>query len=327
MSASDQFGPISGRGLQWLIWMSLLSGSAYLCVSLWGGWRDVVRAFGLVGSTGATIALLLSLVNYGLRFVRWQYYLRLLGYNISFAESLCIYIAGFALTIAPGKAGEAIRSVFLKRRGMGYRPSLAAFFAERFSDLIAVLVLASIGVWQYPEAQPVVLTISVFLLITLLLFHQRRLIDRMHEAARVKLPQRLSPAIDAFSDILRHSGQCLRPTAVLLGIVLGVVSWGSEGVAFHFILQWMDIDLDWRIALFIYTFSMLVGAISFLPGGLGGAEITMIGFLLLNDVSQPNAVAATVITRLATLWFAVVLGMIALAFLRRHYHFKPIPGR
>jgi uncharacterized protein (TIRG00374 family) len=317
MSVSDHFHLISGRRLQWLIWISLLSGLAYLCVSLWGGWRDVVRAFDLVGLTGAAIALLLSLINYGLRFVRWQYYLRLLGHNISFTENLRIYIAGFALTIVPGKAGEAIRSVFLKRHGMGYRPSLAAFFTERFSDLIAILALAAIGIWQYREAQPVVLAMSVFLLIVLLLLYQRRLIDRLHGTARIKLPQRLAPTIDAFADILGHSRQCLRPLAMLLGIVLGVVSWGSEGVAFHFILQWMDADLDWRIAIFIYAFSMLIGAISFLPGGLGGAEATMIGFLLLNGVSAPNAVAATVITRLATLWFAVLLGMIALAFLKR----------
>lgn len=317
MSVSDHIHFISGRRLQWLIWISLLSGLAYLCVSLWGGWRDVVRAFDLVGLIGPAIALLLSLINYGLRFVRWQYYLRLLGYKISFGENLRIYIAGFALTIVPGKAGEMIRSVFLKRHGMGYRPSLAAFFTERFSDLIAILALAAIGIWQYQEAQPVVLAISVFLLIVLLLLHQKRLIDRLQDVVRVKLPQRVAPAIDAFADILRHSGLCLRPFAMLLGIVLGVISWGSEGIAFHFILQWMDADLDWRIAIFIYAFSMLVGAISFLPGGLGGAEATMIGFLLLNNVSPSNAVAATVITRLVTLWFAVILGMMSLAFLKK----------
>ena len=34
-------------------------------------------------------------------------------------------------------------------------------------------------------------------------------------------------------------------------------------------------------------------------------------------VDEPTAVAATILTRLATLWLAVVLGVIALAVLRR----------
>ncbi|MDX8386197.1 MAG: lysylphosphatidylglycerol synthase domain-containing protein, partial [Gallionella sp.] len=58
--------------------------------------------------------------------------------------------------------------------------------------------------------------------------------------------------------------------------------------------------------------SMMVGALSFLPGGLGGAEATMVALLILNDVAQPQAVAATVLIRLATLWFAVGLGVVAL---------------
>jgi len=57
---------------------------------------------------------------------------------------------------------------------------------------------------------------------------------------------------------------------------------------------------------------MLVGALSFLPGGLGGAEATMVALLILNHVDQPQSVAATILIRLATLWFAVVLGVIAL---------------
>jgi len=298
----------------------LLSGLAYLGVSLWGGWADVVQAMGQVGVAGACIALLLSLLNYGLRFVRWQYYLSLLGHRIALLESLRIYIAGFALTIVPGKAGEAIRSVFLKQHGMGYRPSLAAFFSERLSDLVSVLALAGIGVWQYREAQPVVLILAVILAAVLLLLHQQKLIEGIQGFATSKLPQRIAPMLNALADILMHSCKCMQPKAMFIGIVLGAVSWGAEGIAFHFILQWMNVDLDWQTAVFVYAFSMLVGAISFLPGGLGGAEATMIGLLLLNGVSQPTAVAATVLTRLATLWFAVLLGMGALIRVSRRLH-------
>jgi uncharacterized protein (TIRG00374 family) len=62
---------------------------------------------------------------------------------------------------------------------------------------------------------------------------------------------------------------------------------------------------------------MLVGALSFLPGGLGGTEASMVALLMLNNVAQSQAVAATVLIRLATLWFAVALGVIALSMAER----------
>lgn len=303
---------LSDRRLKWLIWISLLSALSYLGGALWGGWRDVTLAFGQVGLAGAVVALLLSLANYGLRFARWQYFLHLLGHHVPVGESLRIYIAGFSLTIVPGKAGEAIRSVFLKAHGMGYRPSLAAFFSERLSDLFSVLALAAIGVWQHAQAQPVILALAVLLAAIVILLYQRRFILGLRARCVSRMPPRLAPMLDAITDILLHSNKCQRPWAMLAGIMLGVIAWGGEGIAFYLILDWMGASVDWQTALFIYAFSMLVGAISFLPGGLGGAEATMIGFLLLNDVSQAQAVAATIITRLATLWFAVLLGMVAM---------------
>jgi uncharacterized membrane protein YbhN (UPF0104 family) len=43
----------------------------------------------------------------------------------------------------------------------------------------------------------------------------------------------------------------------------------------------------------------------------------MVALLILNNVAQPQAVAATVLIRLATLWFAVGLGVIALSMSER----------
>jgi uncharacterized membrane protein YbhN (UPF0104 family) len=49
------------------------------------------------------------------------------------------------------------------------------------------------------------------------------------------------------------------------------------------------------------------------PGGLGGTEAVMIGVLLWQQVPMELAVAATLLIRMTTLWFAVVIGMGMLA--------------
>jgi uncharacterized protein (TIRG00374 family) len=50
-----------------------------------------------------------------------------------------------------------------------------------------------------------------------------------------------------------------------------------------------------------------------MPGGLGGSEATMVLLLKACGVPLPMAVSATLVIRVATLWFAVLLGIIALS--------------
>ena len=100
------------------------------------------------------------LLGYGLRFLRWQVYLNALRHPLPWRPSLKIYLAGFALTTTPGKAGEALRGVLLKRWDVPYAHSFAALFSERLADLpsIAQAVLERIardaGVEPLPEVKP-----------------------------------------------------------------------------------------------------------------------------------------------------------------------------
>jgi uncharacterized protein (TIRG00374 family) len=303
---------LSGWRFRALLLIVLLSAVGYLVFSIWGGWQEVVAAFIRVGFIGTAIALALSLVNYGMRFVRWQKFLALMGHRVYAPESLRIYVAGFGLTILPGKAGEAIRSVFLKKHGVSYPESLAAFFSEHLSNLISMLFLVAIGLWVYPPAKPLVVILAALIATGLIVLQQRRLLQALKDVAQRRLPVRAAHFVAAAIEIVLHSGRCFSLPMLLYGIALGLVAWGAEGMAFYYIMHVLGSDLSIPTALFIYAFSMLVGALSFLPGGLGGAEATMVALLMLNNIPQPQAVAATVLIRLATLWFAVALGVFAL---------------
>jgi uncharacterized protein (TIRG00374 family) len=317
MKNSHTHGILSGWRFRAMLLIVLLSAIGYLVFSLWGGWREVVAAMVRVGFIGTAIALALSLVNYGLRFLRWQKYLALLGHRVHAPESLRIYIAGFGLTILPGKAGEAIRSVFLKNHGVSYPESLAAFFSEHFSNLISMLLLVAIGLWMYTPAKPLVVILAALILAVLVVLQQTKWLQALRSIARNKLPARPAHLVGSGIEIVLHSGRCFRLPMLVYGIALGLVAWGAEGMAFYYIMHVLGSELTPQTALFIYAFSMLVGALSFLPGGLGGAEATMVALLMLNHVAQPQAVAATVLIRLATLWFAVALGIFALLLSER----------
>jgi uncharacterized protein (TIRG00374 family) len=316
MSTLQSHSHLGGWRFRALLLSVLLATIGYLGFSLWGGWEDVMAAFVLIGWTGTCIALALSLLNYGLRFVRWQIYLQQLGHSVPILPSLRIYLSGFALTTTPGKAGELFRCLLLKQRDVSYPASFAAFISERLSDLVAIILLTLLGMTFYPESQALVFFGAACVAGLIVLISSQSLQARLYRAVKIRTG-RLADAFKAAIHMLAEARRCHSLGVLLFATCISLVAWGAEGLAFYWVLMWLNVDVPFTYALFVYALSMLAGALSFMPGGLGGAEATMITLLLLHGMAMPEAVAATVFIRLATLWFAVFLGLIALFYSRK----------
>ncbi len=289
-----------------------LAALGYLGLSLWAGWREVLAAVVQVGPLMLIGLLLLSLTNYLLRFLRWGRYLALLDAPVAWRINLEVYFSGFALTTSPGKLGEMLRSVLLKAHGVPAPVSVAAFFAERFSDLLSILVLTAVGLWAYAPARPVVGLALAGVIAALLLVQWTRLISAIERRAAVRT-QRWARLIVHLCEVILHFRRCFGLAALGLGLFIGVAAWFAEGFGFWWLLGALGNPLPLPAAVFIYAFAMLVGGLSFLPGGLGSSEAVMIALLVGKGFPAAAAVTATLICRLATLWFAVGLGAVFLA--------------
>lgn len=303
---------ISGQRFKILIVTVLLSVLGYFLFSLWGGWDNVVAAVSQVGPTGIAIALCLSLVNYGLRFLRWQYFLSVLGHHVPMPASLRIYMSGFSLTTTPGKTGEAIRSIFLKDYGVPFRQTFGAFFAERLSDLLSVTILASAGLWIYPNTRPVLLLVIAMIGFIFFAVQRHSWLRWIEKIAKKLLPERFAHVVEFVLESIYSFRSCFTAKVLGTSLCFGVTAWVAEAAALYIILQLLGQDVSLLTAIFIYGFSLVIGGITLLPGGLGGAEITMLQLLIINNVPAPIAVAVTIVIRLTTLWFSVFLGFIAL---------------
>jgi len=285
----------------------------YIGFSIFVGWRGVVAAFAQVGVTVVLAALALAFLNYALRLARWRLYL---GHPVSLRSSIAIYFAGFAFTATPGKAGELLRGVFLRHEGAPFVTSTAAFLSERLGDLIGVLLIALPGALVYPSGGLIVGAGVAMIAVVVLGLSQKRLLV-WGLAACERASGRLVAQIGGLLKLFLEARRCHEPRALIAGLVLSLAAWSAEAYAFHLVLAAMGVDIGLGFSMSIYALSMLAGAVSFLPGGIGGAEAVMTGLLLMSGATETKAVAATVIIRLATLWFAVALGALALVVERR----------
>ena len=306
----DKSAPLSPRVVRLTAWTIALAAAGYLGLSLWAGWREVVAAFIRAGAVVVVGMLALSLVNYLLRFARWQHYLSLLGHRVPWGPSARIYFAGFALTTTPGKMGELLRGVMLKPLGVPLIESTAAFFSERAADLLAILLLCAAVFWLYPNGAPLVAGALLFVVAAIVAVQWTGWIHAIDAWANARGGR--WTALAKLCELVLGFRTCFRWTTLSWALVLGVVAWGAEALAFHWLLLALGHPLPLALSVFIYAFAMLVGGLSFLPGGLGGSEAVMVALLIANGLPEPLAVSATILCRLATLWFAVALGAIFL---------------
>ncbi len=125
--------------------------------------------------------------------------------------------------------------------------------------------------------------------------------------------------------LLRASSRLLRPRLLLPGLALGLVSWSAEGLGLHLICQGLSIDVPPMTAIGVFAIAGLAGAAAFfMPGGIGGMELVMIALLTTLGAPASGAIVATLICRVATLWFAVIVGFVA-ATLLEFLSLRPAP--
>ncbi len=262
------------------------------------------------------LAIAATLTNYLLRFARWHYYLDVIGVkDVPRRDSLMIFLSGFSLTMTPGKLGEVLKSFLLKSRyGTPVSYSASIVVAERLTDVLGMVILAAAGLAVYPLGIGALVVVLVVTAIFVVLVQQRALAERLLDLlARV-------PVIGRFAHLARNLYESaylmLRAKPLLIAIALATAAWFGECVAFFIVLLGIGQSPTLLLLLqatFIYAAASLFGAVSMLPGGLGATEGGMA--LLLQQIvaiAREEAVASTLIVRLCTLWFAVLLGVIAL---------------
>lgn len=264
----------------------------------------------------------LTLLNYLVRFVKWGYYLRLIGApTIARGPSMLIFFAGLAMTITPGKVGEWLKSYLLRQRyGIPFSVSAPIVVAERLTDGLAMLLLALGGLLAYGLGRELLLLVALAAL-ALVAFTQMRAMPLALLEMGERLPL-LRGRVEPLRAFYESSYRLFRLGPLLLAIAMGLISWGSECVAFYLVLVGLGIPASPELLLqsaFVLAVATLAGSASMLPGGLAVAEGSLAGLLLLLAVtSEPAlAAAATLLIRFGTLWFGVAVGALALFILGR----------
>lgn len=269
-----------------------------------------------VGSLLASIELiwlpfivLSVLSNYLLRFVKWCYLLRVVGVKVPFWQNMWIFFSAFTMVLSPGKIGELVKSFLLRERfAIPVTKTAPVVMAERLTDLLGLMALCLIGFSQFAFGGKTLLIVAALLFCGILMLSNPgfwKLVDhflaKFARFAKFRRPIKIiqESTMDLFSI-----------KSLLLTTPLSAISWAGEGFALYLIFRSMGLDMPalFAISIFAHAFSSIVGALSFLPGGLLVTEGAMGMFFVYVSIPEAQAISATFLIRAVTLWFAVLLG-------------------
>jgi uncharacterized protein (TIRG00374 family) len=280
------------------------------------GWRETLASIRQVAAWQVAVLLALSLLNYALRTLRWRVFTTALRLGTSIRQDLRHYMAGFAMTVTPGRIGELVRLRWIGREtGHGLDRTAPLMLMDRASDLAAIALLLALALGLGTGGRGTggrgidgAIAAAVLALAAALVLTRPALLERGAE-----LGWRLTGIRPRLFARLRRAGAALRPfsqpSVLVPAIALGMVGWFAEGWSLHLLLGWMGHDIGLWPAVAVFVFATLTGGATGMPGGLGGAEAAMVALLSLQGVPLDISIPATAIIRLTTLWFAILIGM------------------
>lgn len=301
-----------------IVWGVILGAVVYAGIALFSDARQLLDLLAGFPLTVMAAALGLSVLNYGFRFIKWHAYLGRLGFHIPVGSSLNVFLAGMVMSVTPGKVGEVLKSLLLKERhGLPVAKTAPVVFAERVTDLLGLFVIAGVGITTFDYGRWA-FGVSLAMVVALILVLNRpSLVSALLDMCdKLPLVGRFRPKLEeAYASTRRLLGWKILSWTTLVS----VIGWSMEALAFWLILNALGAEnAGLELAAFVFSMTTILGAVSFLPGGLGVTEGSMIGVLLVMSVftNEASAAAATYLIRFATLWFGVLVGFVALIWFR-----------
>lgn len=285
----------------------------YVGLILFSDFEEIKSGFQEVNLEYYPVIFLLSLSVYFLMGIRYHIFLKKIGVKTSLKQTMLISFAGQAMFGTFGRAGTVIKSYILKKK-FGYAISKTGpiIIIEQLLDLLASIVILLISLIWFDFFEVYVVTGIGIALVTLfyLLVRHKVIFELLKRIfLKIKYFQNFVKNIDE----ARESLFKLISTEIMLKTIsISILIKVFQMTIVFLIFESLGLNIELLLSGLIYFASMLAGTFVLLPGGIVVTDSSMLGLLLKNGVDVSTSSIAVIIVRFVTLWFTVIIGLVAL---------------
>ena len=293
-----------------IIWIVLGSLFFYVVLILFSDASKISYHFFHIRIELIFLIFLFGILSHIIKSFRQKDFLQMIDEKIPFKQNLIIYLAGLSFITTPGGIGTFIKSKYLKHKfGIPNNKSISVIFLERYHDLLATttIILISFSIsFSWISATLVIISSFLLILVYLLICNMKTFSFIHDKLLKIKFIAK------RFSEVgLNESFFILtRPKAMTKGWLISIGGWSLDSLAVYIGFLAFNVDLGYLLTSQIYFTSLGYGILSLIPGGIGVTE-GMADYLLVKQGLDLSIASSLVIfTRLTTLWFATIIGVI-----------------
>jgi len=284
----------------------------YVLISFISDFDELIESFQNVQLIYLPLILSLVVVSICLKSERQRFLLRTVSANISAKNSFVIFNAGQSLLVTPGSIGNVIKSKFLKDKfGIPYSKTAPLILVERYYDMLGIISIISLFlIFRFDEVLvfPIIILTGVIFFVSFAI--RNKTIFQKITSFMKKIPK-----LDKFADSVLESHNTISSFTSKKSLSLmwpySIVCWIFDALAVYFCFLSFDLTFDFLDTTLISLTSLILGTLSFLPGGIGITEGSMIGLIIKHDVNLSIATALVMYVRLNTTWFSTFLGFLS----------------
>lgn len=268
------------------------------------------------------LSLLISLI----KAMRFRLLIQSAGLKLGIWPTVKVYIAGQAAASLPG--GESMRGLLLKKEINADIQKVAGPIAcQAFIEFLAASIISILGSFYFGVLRlPAILLLLLLCGVIYTTLHETILHNLLAKFSRFRKIQTLQRNMPAIQQTIREifiakSSQFMPSRLLFTCISLAIVGQMLGGILIAIIANGFQVEISLLSAIFIYSSSIVVSALSgIVPGGFGLAEGGIAGILVVMKIIFEKAFAIVIVYRLVNSVFYMLIGIIFIML----FYFKSI---
>jgi uncharacterized protein (TIRG00374 family) len=306
----------------------LVSLLVFIALGFIGGIQQVVEAILSSNLYLYALAFLSVFIGYLISFGKWTYFMRKLGIKVSLKKNLAVYLSLYSMDLTPGKIGRVVTAYTLSRitkiKVFQVLPIVAMDTVTDFLGMAVVALAAAVYFNQFLLIVVVADFISIMPAFFVLNDWFFKLLKKL-----MKKSEYLEMITIYGEEYFASQSKLNSPRTYLVSMMFTIPSAILYSLSLYFVILAVTQTSFVLVApvvplghtVLIYYTAQVIGSVTSLPGNIGvtdGALVAMLGSVLHFNAYDSSAI--TIMTRIASLWFGVLIGGVFLFYTLRYWN-------
>ncbi len=294
----------------------------FMAIALLGNFSEVLKVASTANLWIYLLAFVAVFAGFLLKYCKWTYYIKELGLKVPARKNFAVYMSVYSMDITPARIGRIVAAYTLNRiTSIKFAQIVPIVTMDIFTDFLGTAILALVASLYLNRYVVYVTVVDILLLIPFVFIID----DWLYNIIKKHMKEgRLLRLFSIYGDQYYASQSVLNNSKIYLtSILFTLPAELLNSMALYFTLKSIGVMPSLTESIFAYSTTLVFGMVSSLPGGIGVTDGTMVALLhSVYGLSTAVSSAATIMSRMATLWFGVILGAAFLAYTVRYWNTK-----